>query len=109
MRELISGSEYGLNKVILHDTEIFEQEASLAAEMIERWGMIAAMPDGEDSAGRSKLRLATPEELVGRALDCARLFMEKARANGLVTAVPGYKELFPPKETQQKLSPEKGT
>jgi len=38
-----------------------------ALSCIERWGMVAGVPDGEDTSGRSKLRLATPDELVDRA------------------------------------------
>ena len=57
-------------------------EANFAAMMIERWGMVAATPDGEDSAGRQRLRLPTPEELVERAFECARIYMRVARNEG---------------------------
>ena len=42
--------------------------AKLAAEFCLRWGMVAGVPDGEDSSGRQKLRLATPDELIDRAV-----------------------------------------
>lgn len=44
--------------------------------------MIAAQSDGEDSAGRSKLRLQTPQELVERACNVAGLMYEEIKARG---------------------------
>ena len=61
-----------------------EQEAILAMSLIERWGMVAGQPDGEDSAGRSKLRLSTPEELVDRAFIVARMAFSRAREDDLI-------------------------
>ena len=49
--------------MILHETEILEQEAKLASDFIVRWGCVAAVPDGEDKAGRPQLRLMTEDEL----------------------------------------------
>jgi len=57
-------------------------EAAFACALVERWGMIASIADGEDSAGRSRLRLATPEELVERALAIAELTYREIRARG---------------------------
>jgi hypothetical protein len=50
------------------------QMGCFAREFISRWGMVAAVPDGEDSSGRAKVRLSTPEELVVRAFETAELF-----------------------------------
>ena len=55
---------------------------NFAAAFIERWGMVAAMPDGEDAAGRSKLRLMSPQELVDRAYETADLIVNRAIAEG---------------------------
>ena len=41
--------------------------AQLATVLLEKWALVAGIPDGEDSAGRQKMRLPTPEELVDRA------------------------------------------
>ncbi len=71
-------------QLFTHNDELAEDEAKMAAALIERWGMVAAIPDGEDSAGRAKLRLATPEELVARAFSCAKLAMKHARDNNLL-------------------------
>jgi hypothetical protein len=63
-------------------------ESSLAAVLVERWGMVAAVEDGEDSAGRARLRLATPEEVVARAVKCATLLVDECRSRGLMVEVP---------------------
>jgi hypothetical protein len=59
-------------KLVIHDTEYPNFEARLAATLMERWGMVAGEPDGEDSAGRAKLRLSTPQELAQRACEATR-------------------------------------
>jgi hypothetical protein len=63
-------------------------EASLAINLIERWGLVAAKPDGEDSAGRAKLELLTPEELVNRACDTADLVLKECEARGWMLPIP---------------------
>jgi len=81
-------NEYGFEKLGIHENEVFEQEAEVARELICRWGMVAAEVDGEDSSGRAKFRLQTPEELVDRAFQTARMFMSAARATELVHVLP---------------------
>ena len=77
-------TEYGKSTVIVHDTEMIEAEARLAFSLLERWGMVAACPDGEDSAGRAKLRLSEPSELVDRAFEVANLAFNRARNDQLI-------------------------
>lgn len=48
-------------------------EAQAVIALLEQWGMVAATPDGEDSTGRARLRLSTPEEMVDRAIETVRL------------------------------------
>jgi hypothetical protein len=52
----------------------------LAASMIEKWGMIAAVEDGEDTRGRQKLRMLSPTELVNRAFETSELFANRVDA-----------------------------
>lgn len=76
---------YRGEEVILCRTRGLTSEAELAARMIERWGSVAAEADGEDSAGRQKWKLTSPDELVVRACDvAARMFDEFAKRNWLV-------------------------
>jgi len=78
-------ARYGERKaIIVHQTELLEDEAKLAMTMIEKWGMVMAIPDGEDSAGRQKLRIATPAELVKRAFETAALAMKHTRKSKLI-------------------------
>ena len=86
-------SKFNTNSVVLHETEIFEQEAKIAIDLITRWGMVAAIEDGEDTAGRQKLRLMSPLELVNRAFETANLTMSNARSRGLVHLGPTLEEL----------------
>jgi hypothetical protein len=85
---------YGDDKhVVLYHTERPAPEAELAFAFIERWAMVAGMPDGEDSGGRQKLRLMNPSELVERAFSVARLAMDAARESGLMLQLPDLNEI----------------
>lgn len=54
-------------RYVLNDRAVFAQA------MIERWGCVSCEYDGEDSSGRQKMRIQTPEELVTRACAIAEL------------------------------------
>lgn len=76
-----------------HDVTIFKTtamnlHANFSMSMIEKWGGVAAVPDGEDSRGRQKLRLQTPEELVKRACDTASLLIKEQQKRGWILEVP---------------------
>lgn len=73
--------------------ETMKVEADLAARLIEKWGMVAATEtNDEDSAGRAKLRLQTPEEVVSRACRTAELAFAEFRARGWVVPLPSPSE-----------------
>jgi len=82
----------GQKGMFVHNTELLEDEAKMAVDMVLRWGMVAVEPDGEDSLGRAKMRLTTPEELVERAFTVANLMFSKARASGLMFEAPHISE-----------------
>lgn len=54
---------------------------------------MAATPDGEDTAGRARLRKTTPEELVSEAVTTADLAVEEFRRRGWMIPLPEVKEL----------------
>jgi hypothetical protein len=56
--------------------------ASLAWDLLRAHPLIAGVEDGEDSAGRSKLRLQTPREIVDRAFQIAGIFVDVAVERG---------------------------
>ena len=82
-----------------HENEHPEAEAKLAFEFIKRWGLVMAADDGEDSVGRQKFRLATPQELIDRAFSIAHLAMDKARSTGLIHQGPTLADLEKPDKT----------
>jgi hypothetical protein len=59
----------------------------LALKYIERWGMVCAEDDGEDAAGRQKVRPMTPDELVARAATIAKMAVEKLQAEGWIIPI----------------------
>lgn len=63
-------------------------KADLAVRMIERWGVVVAEPDGEDSAGRQKLRMLSEIEVVQRACNMADLAIIEFESRGWVLALP---------------------
>jgi hypothetical protein len=74
--------------VTVFKTETVDQVGALAYGFLERWGLVAAVEDGEDSAGRQKLRLPTPSEVVTRAFDIAEAATAEARKRGHMIALP---------------------
>ncbi len=65
-----------------------ELRARLAINLVERWGGVAGKLDGEDSRGRARIGLQTPEELVERAVTCAELLVAAINAKGWLHDVP---------------------
>jgi hypothetical protein len=86
-------NEYGDRpEVQVNERERFAEEAKLAIVFIEKWGLILGEDNGEDSAGRQRVRSSTPEEVVERAFAMARLAMQTARDRGLTYALPTFAE-----------------
>jgi hypothetical protein len=88
--EVVVADKYQKKDIVVHRREILDETARTAISFIERWGMVAAVPDGEDTAGRQKLRLSTPKELVDRAFEIACQCVEQARSNGHVIECPAF-------------------
>jgi len=80
-------------KIIMHERQMPDPRARFAMACIERWGMVCAMPDGEDSGGRQKLRPATVSEITEHACACAEAAYDQFQKRGWFIAVPSYQEL----------------
>ena len=78
---------------MVHNTEMLTPEGALMMALVERWGMVMAADDGEDSAGRQRSRIMTVEELVSRATGIANLAYKTARENGLTITTPTLAEM----------------
>lgn len=81
-------NKWNKEEKVIEFGESLNMEAHLAFLLISKWGMVAASPDGEDSAGRAKIRPSTPDELVTLAIDTSHAFYERVRALGWTVAVP---------------------
>lgn len=77
----------------IHSKREPDHRARFAMACIERWGMVAAEPDGEDSTGRQKLKLSRPRDIVYRAMECADMVFEEFDRAGWLVNVPSVDEL----------------
>ena len=77
----------------LHETRHPELEAKFAMALIERWGMVAGIEDGEDSAGRAKIRLISSKEVVERAVDVTSRAMAEFEARGWLKHLPTMEQM----------------
>ena len=74
--------------VVTHARAHTTPEGEFALRCIERWALIAGEPDGEDGAGRQKVRRMTPAELVTHACDCSDRAFAAIRERGWIVDIP---------------------
>lgn len=79
----------------VHTLYTINQKADFAKELMVRWGLITGVADGEDSAGRHKLRAELPVELIERACTTAELAFEEFKKRGWVLDLPVPEEVQP--------------
>lgn len=76
-----------------HEKFALTQKAQMALSLVERWGMVACETDGEDSAGRTRLKIMKPTDLVTRALSITEvLFLEMERLSGYLIEMPSLED-----------------
>lgn len=85
---------YGIGDPKVVEKESANFKARMACLLVERWGMVAAVEDGNDPQGRAKLRTMTPEEVVARACETADRMVDKIRALGWMQKNPTAEELY---------------
>jgi hypothetical protein len=86
-------------------TALWALEAQIAVTLVEKWGLVAGdLADGEDSAGRARIRLQTPKELVARAMETAALLVSALETHGWIKPAPPEK---PWRDTVAKPEPPK--
>ncbi len=73
---------------MIHRTLETVSVAKIAIEMASRWGMVAATQDGEDSAGRQKLRSLEPDELADKACRTAQALWSRFERLGWLVTIP---------------------
>lgn len=93
LRVLEKSQEYREKVVHTYETEVPTSEAKFAFILLEKWGMICSVQDGEDSSGRAKIRSLTPEEIVDKAFTISVLAHDQARKRGMFIEVPDLDEI----------------
>jgi len=78
--------------IMVHGKLAADSIASFAFQIIERFAMVAAQPDGEDSAGRSKLELLPTDKVAIRAFDIAEAAYAEAEKRGHLLRFPSLYE-----------------
>lgn len=86
-----------------HYREAMSLQARVVMELAGRWGAVAGAPDGEDSAGRSKLRLQEPRELVDRAVEVVEAAFEKCRERDWIVGVPSLEGLYEDEQDKEEV------
>ena len=95
-------------EVGLHERYKLDGRARFAAACIERWGLVVAEDNGEDSAGRAKVRRATPEEVVDAACDCAERAFTAFAERGWLVPVPSIESMFDQIEDAENEAGDRG-
>jgi hypothetical protein len=78
----------GGTEISICPTEVPEQEGDYALHLMTHLAIAAAIPDGEDTAGRQKLRLMTPQEVVDRACEISKLAFQQFQAREWTLKLP---------------------
>jgi hypothetical protein len=91
--EVIAHDGYRTVHVMTHASHLPDDVGRFAMALIERWGLVAAMPDGEDSSGRAKLALLPVEEMIERAVGTAETAYRVLAERGHLIEVPEYEKL----------------
>ena len=79
---------HGGTDVAFVQTEAPNEKAQFAMELMRHLAIAAATPDGEDSAGRARLRLMTPEEVAQRGAQIADYAFEIFTERGWMVDAP---------------------
>lgn len=105
----VTGNYEDTPRLCVHTLEHDTPTAALAKDIAVRWALVVAIPDGEDSAGRQKLRMPTAVELADRASDIAETLMAKLKLKGHIISVPSladmHKEYAEKKAAKKKPEP----
>lgn len=89
--------KYGRNSektILTHETEMLTMEGRMAFCLIEKWGMVAATVNGEDSAGRSQIIELTPDQVVDRAVSITEKALAAFRSKEWIVQGPDISELL---------------
>ena len=80
-------------ELILHRLDTPDTRGELAMKILDHFALISAQEDGEDQAGRQKLKLLSPVEVATRACDLAEAFFSEIERRGWLLKLPSYEEV----------------
>lgn len=81
----------GLKAVVgIHNLAMPDHRANFAMSLLERWAAVAATANGEDSAGRQKIRTQTPKEIVQHCCNVSEAAFKEFASRGWYTEFPDY-------------------
>ena len=86
--EIKKKTRYCNESIVIHDKLIADSRGRLAISLIERWGLIMAKDDGEDTAGRHKVKALPADEVVKAACDIAKEVFREFKRRDWMLAVP---------------------
>jgi len=79
---------YKRGQVGIYKTQVPNMRGTLALELLQRYALITTKPDGEDTAGRQKWLLQSPDELVERVCTIADTMITELEKRDWLVAVP---------------------
>lgn len=79
--------------IAVHDLKMPDLRARFAMEVLERLALIAGEDNGEDTAGRQKVRRSLPNELVSFACDLADKSFTEFEKRGWLLNIPCYEDI----------------
>ncbi len=85
----IMGRKYdAFSQPLVYQKTVFDRRAEMAIIMLEKWGMVAGIDNGEDSAGRAKISLMPIGKLIDRAFECADAAYSEIERRGWSMEIP---------------------
>jgi hypothetical protein len=90
------------NVLGLDNSIILEMRARLAWKMIDHYGIVSCATDKEDSQGRARLDLLSPEQVVNRAFAIADVFVSRCEEREAIRETT-LEEVITVEETTQKI------
>lgn len=105
-------TRWGGNEIRLTKTWVPNEVGELAIRFATHFGVIAATESGEDSQGRAKIALQSPQQVIDRACEMAQLLTDKMKANGWIVDLPDLPEEEPdlmPAKDLKKAPPDEGS
>lgn len=89
---------------VTHSLSVPDNRARLAMACIEKWGLVCAESNGEDSAGRQKTRRMSAAEIATLACDCAEAAYSEFATRGWLIKSPSMDEMIDAVKDQENAN-----